>query len=169
MYSWIIFAFSLPYPQSIYGTRNSCSRIYISDLRANRRSSVHFCSLSVPTNCTILMYGEILTNRWIWSGHASPSIISTFISLYRFLMISMMSPAYRLIDHFSAVLRRKYHMVECAVCFTSFFTCVKPPCSFVMRLPNLLDCSMEVSFAKTFLFTPARTSGFLLPNGNNKK
>ena len=63
IYSWIIFAFSLPYPQSIYGTRNSCSRIYISDLRANRRSSVHFCSLSVPTNCTILMYGEILTNR----------------------------------------------------------------------------------------------------------
>ena len=47
--------------------------------------------LSVPTNCAILMYGGILTKRCRWSGHASPSIISTFISLHSFFMISMMS------------------------------------------------------------------------------
>ena len=47
--------------------------------------------LSVPTNCAILMYGGILTKRCRWSGHASPSMISTFISLHSFLMISMMS------------------------------------------------------------------------------
>ena len=54
------------------------------------------------------------------------------------------------------------------MCFTSFFTCVKPPCSFVMRLPNHLDCSTEVLFAKAFLFTPGRTRGFVMPKGNKK-
>ena len=49
-----------------------------------------------------------------------------------------------------------------------FSSCVKPPCSFVMRLPNLLDCSMEVLFAKAFLPTPGLTRGFVKPEGNNK-
>ena len=38
-----------------------------------------------------LCYTHILTKRCRWSGHASPSMISTFISLHSFLMISMMS------------------------------------------------------------------------------
>ena len=38
-----------------------------------------------------------------------------------------------------------------------------------MRLPNHLDCGMEVLFAKAFLFTPGRTRGFIKPEGNNKK
>ena len=35
-----------------------------------------------------------------------------------------------------------------------------------MRLPNHLDCSTEVLFAKAFLFTPGRTRGFVMPKGN---
>ena len=47
--------------------------------------------LSLPINCDTLIYGGILTRRCMWSGHASPSIISTFISLHNFLIISMIS------------------------------------------------------------------------------
>ena len=46
-----------------------------------------------------------------------------------------------------------------------FSLCVKPPCSFVMRLPNRLDCSMEVFLPTLFLFTPGRTRGFVKPEG----
>ena len=49
-----------------------------------------------------------------------------------------------------------------------FSLCVKPPCSFVMRLPNRLDCSMEVFLPTLFLFTPGRTRGFVKPEGTNK-
>lgn len=51
--------------------------------------------------------------------------------------------------------------------FSSFFTCLKPPYSFMMQFPNYFDCSTEF-FAKAFLFTPTRTKGDLMPKGNHK-
>ena len=91
MYSSIIFAFfptvSTKYPRHqkfllpyLY-FRFACLSKIISALLL----------LSVPTNCAILMYGGILTRRWMWSGHASPSMISTFISLHSFFMIAITS------------------------------------------------------------------------------
>ena len=44
-----------------------------------------------PINCAILIYGGILTNICIWSGHASASIISTPFCSQSFLMISLKS------------------------------------------------------------------------------
>ena len=38
-----------------------------------------------------------------------------------------------------------------------------------MRLPNHLDCSMEVLFAKAFLSTPGSTRGFVKPKGSNEQ
>ena len=110
----------------------------------------------------------------MWSGHASPSMISTFISLHSFFMIAITSSLLFCRSLFSRTLARIPHGIRIdnwnVLCVLPHFSsCVKPPCPFVMRLPNRLDCSMEVLFAKAFLPTPGRTRGFVKPEGSNKK
>ena len=50
--------------------------------------------------------------------------------------------------------------------FYFIFHLFKTSLFFRDALANHLDCSMEVLFAKAFLFTPGRTGRFLKPKGN---
>ena len=95
---------SLPRQHNIICTRNFFRRIYISACRS-KIINVLF-PLRNPVNCAILIYGRMLTGMWIWSGHASASMISTFFSSQSFRIISPISffnaPYIAFLRHFGA-------------------------------------------------------------------
>ena len=133
--------------------------------------------LRYPINCDTLRYGGMHTSIWIWSGHASASIISTFFCSHSFLSISPMSclsfPYISFLLNFGAKTIWYWHLyVEWAVCFISFlsfFIFENPPCIFSNASPNtLLKIQGGFPLLKLFIFPRLNRGVISTPKGTKK-
>ena len=150
IYVWMIFAFSLLYPQNSRCTRSSCSRICISSL------PVRDLWLDFALTCF----------RKVWSTHVRRILtrryLSALISLYSFF-----NPPFRTVCKWphTGPSKLKYHMILTPIagvhlCFPLLLILCKLSCPIMMQLSNLLDCNIGILFAKAFWFTSGRTGDF---------
>ena len=115
-----------------------------------------------PINCDTLYLGGILTSIWMWSGHASASIISTPLYSHNFLIILPISdficPYITCLRYFGAntIWYLQFHLVCAKLSVSSFF--------FNTGIPPLILCDVvgkpSLLYLRRFIFSTHRHSLF---------
>ena len=115
-----------------------------------------------PINCDTLYLGGILTSIWMWSGHASASIISTPLYSHNFLIILPISdficPYITCLRYFGAntIWYLQFHLVCAKLSVSSFF--------FNTGIPPLILCDVvgkpSLLYLRRFIFSTHRRSLF---------
>ena len=105
----------------------------------------------------------MLTGIWIWSGHASASIISNFFSLHGFFRISPISFDLS-VYFFSSVLWCKYNVILTSIslnglCVLLHFSLVLPPDILCDAAAKPSPLYHEVLLLLKLFFAPGRTGG----------
>ena len=124
------------------------------------KATVSFCLLPLEDQqgaFTLERPHKILTRKWMGLGTPLPRWFPLSFLCTAFLWARAHLPLLFCRSLFSSSLVRIPHGIHIGdsngLCVLFHFSsCVKPPCSFVMWLPNRLDCSTEALFAKAFSY-----------------
>ena len=167
IYSSIIFAFFPTCIHKIPSTPKISTPILVFQIRMSVEYHQRTFALESPHK---LWYTHIR-----WDTHQKMYVVGACFSLnnFHFHFSTQLFDyfydilTYCFVYHLSSIFWCEYHMVFAPITgmgrmFYFIFHLFKTSLFFRDALANHLDCSMEVLFAKAFLFTPGKTRGFFM-------